>query len=116
MLIWKYSRVCKTAFELYRSAQTALRGGDEELAFVFFMRYCNIICELQKKSDFRTNQPEYTPLFGGNDSLMKALNAAEDLRRSLIARYIPIQIVNIAITNIRGGQENIIEILGVSGI
>lgn len=79
-------RLCKSAKEIYLAAQSAYRGGDEELAFILYMRFCHIIGSLQKKDDFRKKQTELTSLFGGNECLRNALNTAEVLRKSLIAR------------------------------
>lgn len=72
--------------EVYQAAQSAYSGGDEELSFIFYMRYCNIIKSLQKKADYRSKRSELTALFGGNDNLLNALNTAEALQKSLIAR------------------------------
>lgn len=81
------TRLCRSAKGIYTAAQEANRGGDEELAFIFYMRYITIIKSLQKKADYRNKQTELTAMFGGNDSLLNALNTAEVLRKSLIARY-----------------------------
>ncbi len=72
--------------EIYRAAQSAERGGDEELAFILYMRYINIIKSLQKKADFRNKQAELTEMFGGNKNLLNALDTAEALQKSLIPR------------------------------
>lgn len=82
-----FSRLCKSAMELYRSAQESFRGGDEEMAFIFFMRYCHIIKSLQKRGDYRSKEAELKPLFGGNEYLCNALDTAEVLRASLIERF-----------------------------
>lgn len=84
--MFRCSRICKSAKEIYRCAQSAYYGGDEELAFIMYMRYCNVIKSLQKKADFRSKQTELTALFGGNDCVLNALNTAEVLRKSLLAR------------------------------
>ncbi|KAG4072222.1 hypothetical protein HA402_007632 [Bradysia odoriphaga] len=80
-------KLCRSAKGIYVAAQEADRGGDEELAFIFYMRYITIIKSLQKKADFRSKQTELSALFGGNDCLRNALNTAEALRRSLISRF-----------------------------
>lgn len=80
------NRLCKSAKEIYLAAQSAYRGGDEELAFILYMRFCHIVGSLQKKEDFRKKQTELTALLGGNECLRNALNTAEILRKSLIER------------------------------
>lgn len=82
----QFYRLCRSAVEIYRAAQSAERGGDEELAFILYMRYINIIKSLQKKADFRNKQAELTEMFGGNKNLLNALDTAEALQKSLIPR------------------------------
>lgn len=72
--------------EVYRNAQSNYNGGDEELSFIFYMRYINIIKSLQKKPEYLKNKREITALFGGNGYLGNALDTAEALQKSLIAR------------------------------
>lgn len=87
-------RLCRSAMEIYRAAQSAELGGDEELAFIMYMRYCNIIKSLQKKPDYRLKQAELSQLFGGNQYVMLALDTAEILRKSLLARYDDVSCIN----------------------
>ncbi|XP_064645435.1 ubiquitin carboxyl-terminal hydrolase 8-like isoform X2 [Lineus longissimus] len=76
----------KSADKVYSTAVDAQKKGDEEKAYVMFMKYFNIITLVKKSPDFRKNAEFFNKLISTSNSL-KAIEAAEKLSTSLKDRY-----------------------------
>ncbi|KAJ6617207.1 hypothetical protein Bhyg_17944, partial [Pseudolycoriella hygida] len=50
--------LCKSALEVYNSAESSFRGGDEELAYILFMRYAQIIKIIRSSKLFSDSKAE----------------------------------------------------------
>lgn len=64
----------------------SLEAGDEEDAFIKFMKYIGLITHVQKLSQFKSNKDFYSRLIG-RANIALALENAEKLRDSLERRY-----------------------------
>ncbi|XP_066274374.1 uncharacterized protein [Branchiostoma lanceolatum] len=82
----------ETAKKLFAAAEAAGQVGDEEKAFVYYMRYLNLlnkVCCTQEYRKKKEQQPELVvPLFSMRSPAgMKAIQEAERLKQSLKLRY-----------------------------
>ena len=55
-------RFIGTAEQVFCKAEENMAKGDEELAYVMYMRFFNIITAIKKARDFRTNEVGYSIL------------------------------------------------------
>ncbi|XP_033725421.1 ubiquitin carboxyl-terminal hydrolase 8-like [Pecten maximus] len=78
---------------LIKTSETMLKGaeesdmlGDEERAYVLFMRFFNIITAVKKMPEYRKQKDFYDKLIG-QKNVLKCLDKAETLSKSLKNRY-----------------------------
>lgn len=78
---------------LIKTSETMLKGaeesdmlGDEERAYVLFMRFFNIITAVKKMPEYRKQKDFYDKLIG-QKNVLKCLDKAEALSQSLKNRY-----------------------------
>lgn len=76
----------KSADKVFLKAESHYLDGEEEDAYVFFMRYFNIIC-LIKKTNKYTQQKKFYDDMLGRAKIKKSIERAEALQRSLEKRY-----------------------------
>ena len=70
--------LAQSALKMHQLAGEAFECRDEERAYVFFMRYLNLVTCVKKTTDFRTNPQFYKDLLGNNnmkDSIVKVCDA-----------------------------------------
>ena len=70
--------LAQSALKMHQLAGEAFECRDEERAYVFFMRYLNLVTCVKKTTDFRTNPQFYKDLLGNNnmkDSIVKVRDA-----------------------------------------
>ncbi|XP_043219713.1 ubiquitin carboxyl-terminal hydrolase 8-like [Amphibalanus amphitrite] len=77
---------CATADTVYKSAAEALRAGDEERAFVLFMRYMEIHNQIRSKPEYKKDEKYYNSLLGMK-KFEQALGVCERLQTDLKNRY-----------------------------
>lgn len=73
--------------KLYDEAEKHRREGDEELAYVFYMRYFNLLHSIRNKPDYLTLKQNVHDVLGGNSSQKKCMDKLELLTNSLRRRY-----------------------------
>ncbi|XP_037302918.1 ubiquitin carboxyl-terminal hydrolase 8 isoform X1 [Manduca sexta] len=78
--------LCKTAQKLFESAEEAREKGDEEFSYVYYMKYLRVIAYLSKDKDYLKDKSYYNSMLGTKNP-NKAIDAAEELKNSLIDRY-----------------------------
>jgi uncharacterized secreted protein with C-terminal beta-propeller domain len=78
---------CKTATRVYEKAAENSVKGDEEKAFVLYMRYCSIITQLKKGAKYKKHQGECDKILLGTNVAI-AVAEAERLANSLSKRSI----------------------------
>ncbi|XP_064595874.1 ubiquitin carboxyl-terminal hydrolase 8-like [Liolophura sinensis] len=76
----------KTAEKLITDANRCCSLGDEEKAYVLYMRYFNIISLIKKSPDYKKQKDYYDSLIGRKNQL-QAIEKAETLSKSLTNRY-----------------------------
>ncbi|CAH1789341.1 unnamed protein product [Owenia fusiformis] len=76
----------KSADKLFKNGQESDMLGDEERAYVLFMRYFDCIQNIKKTADYKKNEQYYRDLMG-TKNLLKAMDEAERLQESLKKRY-----------------------------
>ncbi|XP_066270797.1 ubiquitin carboxyl-terminal hydrolase 8-like isoform X2 [Branchiostoma lanceolatum] len=77
---------CNSANKLYKAAVEHSLLGDEEKAYVLYMKYFNIYGHIRKSKDFKKEESYYAKLMGSSNA-KKAIEAAEKLSKSLNERY-----------------------------
>lgn len=78
-------RLCNSARKLFTSGQKSFEERDEEMAYIYFMKYLNII-ELIRKSPQFANNKEFVNKFIGRANVLQALKNAEIVTNSLNKR------------------------------
>ncbi|KAJ7393971.1 Ubiquitin carboxyl-terminal hydrolase 8 [Desmophyllum pertusum] len=76
----------KSADKVYLRAQGDDLEGDEENAYVYYMRYFNIICLIKKSNKYTGNKKYFDNLLG-KTKIIKSIERAEALQGSLHKRY-----------------------------
>lgn len=66
--------------------------GDEENAYIFYMKYFNLMTTIRKLKDFDKIRKDQRLLFGTNQDIHKRLDVLEKINVSLKTRYILIKI------------------------
>lgn len=80
-----HSRLCKTAQKLFENAEEARLKGDEEYSYVYFMKYLRVIAYISKDKEYLNHKAYYNDMLGAKNP-NKAIDAAEELKNSLIHR------------------------------
>lgn len=62
--------------------------GDEENAYIFYMKYFNLMTTIRKLKDFDKIRKDQRLLFGTNQDIHKRLDVLEKINVSLKTRYI----------------------------
>ncbi|XP_075431712.1 ubiquitin carboxyl-terminal hydrolase 8 [Ascaphus truei] len=75
-----------TACKIFQKAEECRLDGDEEKAYVFYMKHLFVFELLKKRSDFKQNQAYFQSLLGP-PSIKKSIEEAEKLSESLKNRY-----------------------------
>lgn len=87
--------------KLYKEAEESNLEGDEERAYIFYMRFFNLLQHVQKTPEFRTQKEQITALLGGNNGLKRTFDLLESISNSLRNRYevlnAPVAPINIAV-------------------
>lgn len=79
-------RLLNTADKLYDTAKKAYLDGDEERAYVLFMRFFELTKVIQKSADYKKD-PEYYKKMMGVKRMHDAVTSCQSLSDSLIERY-----------------------------
>ncbi|GBP71749.1 Ubiquitin carboxyl-terminal hydrolase 8 [Eumeta japonica] len=82
----KAKLLCKTAQKLFENAEQAKEQGDEEHAYVFYMKYLRVIAYVSKDAEYQRDKKYFNDLLGAKNA-NKAISMAETLKKSLINRY-----------------------------
>ncbi|KAM7362211.1 ubiquitin specific protease 8 [Cochliomyia hominivorax] len=77
----------ETAKKLIAEAEKHYRKGDEELAYVFYTKYFNLLNSIYKKPDYQENKPLIRKMLGDNRSNKLTMDRLEALSISLNERY-----------------------------
>lgn len=80
------SQALKAASKLLKEAELNESLGDEEIAYVLYMRYFNLISRIKKTSEYKKDESYFNDLIGSKNS-NKAIRQAECLQKSLRDRY-----------------------------
>lgn len=68
-------------------AEEFYKLGDEEQAYIFFMKYFNLIEILKNSRDFHEIQGRHREFFGGKDEIMERMDRLGRLQKNLKKRY-----------------------------
>lgn len=77
----------ETAQKLIMEAEKYYRDGDEEMAYVFYTRYFNLLHSIHKRPDYIESKPLIRQMLGDNRSNKMTMDRLEALANSLNDRY-----------------------------
>ncbi|KAM3925309.1 ubiquitin carboxyl-terminal hydrolase 8 [Leptodactylus fuscus] len=75
-----------SACKIFQKAEECRLDGDEEKAYVYYMKFLFVFELVKKKADFKQNQDYFKSLLGPS-SILKSIEEAEKLSKSLKNRY-----------------------------
>ncbi|XP_029316647.1 ubiquitin carboxyl-terminal hydrolase 8 [Cottoperca gobio] len=81
----------QSACKIFKAAEECRLDGDEEKAYVLYMKYLTVYDIIKKRPDFK-QQPEYYMTMLGPNSFKKAIEEAEKLSESLKLRYEEVEV------------------------
>ncbi|XP_011189525.2 ubiquitin carboxyl-terminal hydrolase 8 isoform X1 [Zeugodacus cucurbitae] len=87
----------ESARKLLREADKYYREGDEELAYVLYMKYFNLLHCIHRKPDYAEHKQTVRQALGGNSNNKLTMNKLEELSSSLTRRYEAKQLANTAL-------------------
>ncbi|KAM9423971.1 LOW QUALITY PROTEIN: ubiquitin carboxyl-terminal hydrolase 8 [Salvelinus alpinus] len=81
----------QSACKIFKAAEECRLDGDEERAYVLYMKYLTVYNLIKKRPDFKQQQEFFLSLLGPN-SFKKAIEEAEKLSESLKLRYEEVEV------------------------
>uniref|UniRef100_A0A1I8Q2N6 Ubiquitin carboxyl-terminal hydrolase n=1 Tax=Stomoxys calcitrans TaxID=35570 RepID=A0A1I8Q2N6_STOCA len=100
----KMKILLETAKKLYEEAEKNFRKGDQEMAYVLYTRYFNLLNTIYKKRDYLESKPLIRQMLGDNRSNKMTMDRLEMLTESLNKRY---DILNAKASAEKEHRENI---------
>ncbi|XP_017057189.1 ubiquitin carboxyl-terminal hydrolase 8 isoform X1 [Drosophila ficusphila] len=76
-----------TAQKLYMTAEEYRLDGDEELAYITYMKYFNMLTAIRKKSDYASHKTTVRQMLGDTESNRRIMDTLEMIINSLRQRY-----------------------------
>nr|AAM52759.1 SD04548p [Drosophila melanogaster] len=76
-----------TARKLYMTAEEYRLDGDEELAYITYMKYFNMLTAIHKKSDYPSHKTTVRQMLGDTESNRRIMDTLEEIINSLRHRY-----------------------------
>ncbi|XP_016941445.4 ubiquitin carboxyl-terminal hydrolase 8 isoform X1 [Drosophila suzukii] len=76
-----------TARKLYMTAEEYRLDGDEELAYITYMKYFNMLTAIHKKSDYASHKSTVRQMLGDTESNRRIMDTLEVIMNSLRHRY-----------------------------
>lgn len=80
-------RLCRLAEKIVLKAKDEVLAGDEEQAYVLYMRFIDVFQSIRKSKTYRTDKKELDKLLSPSKA-SKALDEAEKLSKSLKERFV----------------------------
>lgn len=80
-------RLLETARKLFAEAEKQYREGDEEMAYVFYTKYFNLLNSIYKKRDYPQSKQLIRQMLGDNRTNKMTMDRLEALTSSLHERY-----------------------------
>eukprot|EP00063_Salmo_salar_P066012 XP_014040847.1 PREDICTED: ubiquitin carboxyl-terminal hydrolase 8-like [Salmo salar] len=81
----------QSACKIFKAAEECRLDGDEEKAYVLYMKYLTVYDLIKKRPDFKQQQEFFLSLLGPT-SFKKAIEEAEKLSESLKLRYEEVEV------------------------
>ncbi|XP_034486104.1 ubiquitin carboxyl-terminal hydrolase 8 isoform X2 [Drosophila innubila] len=76
-----------TARKLFHNAEDYRRNGDQELAYISYMKYFNMLSTIRKKSDYAQNKGMVREVLGDTGANRRIMDTLERISDSLSKRY-----------------------------
>ncbi|XP_033165064.1 ubiquitin carboxyl-terminal hydrolase 8 [Drosophila mauritiana] len=76
-----------TARKLYMTAEEYRLDGDEELAYITYMKYFNMLTAIHQKSDYASHKTTVRQMLGDTESNRRIMDTLEKIIHSLRHRY-----------------------------
>jgi len=82
-----FHSLLNTARKLYMTAEEYRLDGDEELAYITYMKYFNMLTAIHKKSDYASHKSTVRQMLGDTESNRRIMDTLEVIMNSLRHRY-----------------------------
>lgn len=88
LIVIYVDRLSKSTLSVLKVAEKQNKLGDEENAYIFYMKYFTLIEIIRKARDYPTVKNRIKEFFGTNKEIHNRMNILEGLKLSLEKRYI----------------------------
>ncbi|XP_077997082.1 ubiquitin carboxyl-terminal hydrolase 8-like [Glandiceps talaboti] len=85
---------CQSASKVFKAAEDELKNGDDEKSYLYYMKYLNIVTQVNKTKEYKADKKFFDSLLG-KSHLVKAITKAEELSSTLGQRYADLEPPNI---------------------
>lgn len=80
------NRLARSTKALLKEAEKQRKMGDEEQAFIFYMKYFTLINIIRKAKDFHKIKSEQRDLLGTNEEISRRMDILEQIKKNLLRR------------------------------
>lgn len=81
-----FNRIARSSKAVLERAEFEYLNGDEEHAFIFYMKYFQLIQLLKDSTTYGKDKQEIRNLVGDNTSMINYMDRLENIKTSLISR------------------------------
>lgn len=81
-----FNSIAKSSKAVLESAESEFKKGDEEKAYIFYMKYFKLINLLQKSKTYKKDKEEIRIILGNTETLHACMNQLESIKVSLLNR------------------------------
>lgn len=79
-------RICNSTAKVLQRAEEVYKLGDEETAYVMYMKYFNLIEIVKQAKDFHKIKDKTKKIFGSKQEIYARMDILEKLKDSLLKR------------------------------
>lgn len=73
--------------KLYKEGEESVLDGDEERAYIYYLRFFSLLETMKRTPEFRTQKEQLISLLGGKDGFVRTMDQLENIAASLRERY-----------------------------
>lgn len=73
--------------KLYKEGEESLLDGDEEKAYIYYVRFFSLLETMRRTPEFSTQKEQLTSLLGGKTGFVRTMDQLENIAASLRERY-----------------------------
>lgn len=81
-----FNRIAKTSKTVLKQAECEYLSGDEEMAYVYYMKYFQLIGLLKSSKTYEQNKAKIREILGSNTSMSNNMDRLGSIKNSLLNR------------------------------